>query len=144
MSLGLMSRESIPRRVRVYSGLVPALAQASLTTAERRALDHLVTHLGDELGDRLRSVWLYGSRARGEPPHAESDIDVLVVVDPELADDLHRVVQAASKAEHATGAPPVVLAPMVYSSERIEQRREIRSFFIQEVDRDKIVLYGEP
>ncbi len=34
--------------------------------------------------------------------------------------------------------------PRVYTPERIAQRREIRSFFTQEVDRDKVVLYGEP
>jgi len=32
----------------------------------------------------------------------------------------------------------------VYSPERLAQRREIRSFFIDEVDRDEIVLAGEP
>ena len=31
-----------------------------------------------------------------------------------------------------------------YGTERLAQRREIKSFFIQEVDHDKIVLYGEP
>jgi predicted nucleotidyltransferase len=123
---------------------VTALAEASLTETERRALERFVASLTVELDGRLKSVWLYGSRARGVLPHPESDVDVLVVVDPELPDDLHTVVQAASDAEEATGAAPVVLAPMVYSVDRVDQRREIRSFFIQEVDRDKIVLFGVP
>ena len=120
------------------------LAHASLSDAERRALDLFVENLADALGSRLRSVWLYGSRARGEPPHDESDVDVLVVVDPKQADDLHTVGRAASAAEEVTGVGPVLLSPLVYSSERVAQRREIRSFFIQEVDRDKIVLFGDP
>jgi hypothetical protein len=56
---------------------VTTLAEASLTDAERRALDRAVGDLRQKYGERL-------------------------------------------------------------------QRREIRSFFIQEVDRDKIVLHGEP
>ncbi|HEY4621722.1 MAG TPA: nucleotidyltransferase domain-containing protein [Gaiellaceae bacterium] len=121
-----------------------ALAEASLTLKERRALDRFVASLVDELGTRLRSVWLYGSRARGEPPHPESDVDLLVVVDPERRDDLHLTVQLAADAQEAEGVGPVLFSPLVYGAERITQRREIRSFFIQEVDRDKIVLYGEP
>jgi predicted nucleotidyltransferase len=144
ISFGTTVARGYPGRAQGYSERVPALAEASLSAAERRALDHLVASLADELGARLKSVWLYGSRARGESLHPESDVDVLVIVDPELRSDLHRVVQAASDAEEAAGAKPVVLAPMVYSSERINQRRKIRSFFIQEVDRDKIVLFGEP
>jgi hypothetical protein len=33
---------------------------------------------------------------------------------------------------------------MVGTPEWIAGRRAIRSFFLQDVDRDKIVLYGEP
>jgi len=35
--------------------------------------------LGEEAGDDLLAVWLYGSRARGRRPHAESDVDLLVI-----------------------------------------------------------------
>jgi predicted nucleotidyltransferase len=44
------------------------LATASLSDAERRALDRFVAAVQRELGDELHAVWLYGSRARGEPP----------------------------------------------------------------------------
>jgi len=33
---------------------------------------------------------------------------------------------------------------LVYDLERLRDRRQIRSFFIQEVDRDKVVLMGSP
>lgn len=123
---------------------MPALAEASLTDAERRVLEQLVERLAETLGPRLRSVWLYGSRARGETPHEESDIDLLVVVDPERPEDRRTVVRLAVDAESEVGLGTVLLSPLVYSSERVAQRREIRSFFLQEVDRDKVVLYGEP
>ncbi|MGH2988561.1 MAG: nucleotidyltransferase domain-containing protein [Solirubrobacterales bacterium] len=43
------------------------LTEASLTDVERRTLGRLVELLKAELGTELRAVWLFGSRARGEP-----------------------------------------------------------------------------
>jgi predicted nucleotidyltransferase len=79
-----------------------SLATASLTDAERRALDRLVDALQRELGDDLHAVWLYGSRARGEPQHEEgSDIDLLVITSPGTArrERIQELVTAAAKAE---------------------------------------------
>ncbi len=44
----------------------------------------------------------------------------------------------------AEGANPLVFSIQVYEPDRVADRRRIRSFFFQEVDRDKIVLFGEP
>jgi predicted nucleotidyltransferase len=120
------------------------LAQATLSAVERRVLERVVRSLEEELGPQLRAVWLYGSRARGEPPHEESDIDLLVVSDRAHADDGLRVIQLVDAAAEAEGGRPAAFSTLVYTPERVEQRREIRSFFMLEVDRDKIVLYGEP
>ena len=107
-------------------------------------LERLVRLLQNEFGESLRSVWLYGSRARGEVPHEESDVDVLVVVDRGGPDELGRVLRLVDEAAEAEGGRPAFFSALVYSPERVAQRRQIRSFFIQEVDRDKIVLAGEP
>jgi predicted nucleotidyltransferase len=123
---------------------MPALADATLTEAERSALEGAVDELKREFGERLRSVWLYGSRARGETPHPESDIDVLVVLDHRDWEEDRRVFDAIRRAAEEAGVNSLFLMPLVYDVDRIAQRREIRSFFIQEVDRDKIVLFGEP
>ncbi len=56
-----------------------ALAAATLSEAERRTVRRFVAMLDEALGDDLRAVWLYGSRARGERPHPESDVDLLVI-----------------------------------------------------------------
>jgi predicted nucleotidyltransferase len=56
-----------------------ALADAALDEREREVLDRLVRALVDEYGDDLDGIWLYGSGARGERRHDESDVDVLVV-----------------------------------------------------------------
>lgn len=124
--------------------VVPTLTEASLTDSERRTLDRLVEHLARTFAARLRSVWLYGSRARGERPHEESDIDILVVLDPSLPEDDLKVIELAWTAVDEAGPVTGLISPLVYSAERLAQRREIRSFFVHEVDRDKIVLYGEP
>ena len=120
------------------------LAEATLSDAERRALDEIVHRLRSEFGTRLRSVWLYGSRARGEKPHPESDVDLLVVLDSRTWEDEQRVRDAVWTAVGEAAVSPVFFSTFVYDVARIAQRRQIKSFFIQEVDRDKIVLFGEP
>ena len=120
------------------------LSEASLTAAERRALERWVERLREALGDELDSVWLYGSRARGEPPHEESDVDLLVLVRDPKRIRHHELVGLMWDAQQEAGALGTYFSIKVYDREWLEGRREIRSFFIQEVDRDKIVLAGDP
>jgi predicted nucleotidyltransferase len=120
------------------------LAEASLDAGERRVVERFVGLLREEFGEDLRGVWLYGSRARGERPHEESDVDLLVVLAREAWQDHWQARRLAYDAAEAEGESPVWFSVHVYTPELLAQRREIRSFFIQEVDRDKIVLFGEP
>lgn len=119
------------------------IAEAALDEVERRVLDRFTQLLRAELGDDLVSVWLYGSRARGERLHDESDVDLLVVIRGDPWKSGRRVSLLLYRAAELEGANPAFFAPQVYSVDELEQRRVIRSFFIQEVDRDKIVLAGE-
>jgi|GEM_PF-3581876 len=50
------------------------------------------------------------------------------------------MVEAEADAE---GDSPVYYSLRIFDTEWLRGRREIRSFFTQEVDRDKIVLWGE-
>jgi predicted nucleotidyltransferase len=120
-----------------------SLDDTSLTPAERRVLERVVTLLEEELGADLRAIWLYGSRARGEPRQAESDVDLLIVSSRNTRDDRLRMDWCVERAAEAEGVNPFDFSFHVYEPERLAQRREIRSFFIQEVDRDKVVLFGE-
>lgn len=125
-------------------GGMNSLERASLSPVERRVLERLVGLLEAEFGTGLRGVWLYGSRARGESIRAGSDVDLLVVApqdDWATHSRISRLVDAAAEGE---GANPFDFSALVYGPERIAQRREIRSFFLQEVDRDKVVLAGDP
>lgn len=123
-----------------------ALADASLSSDERRLLERFVAELRDLLGDGLSAVWLFGSRARGEPAHEDSDIDLLVLADDASWDGKERIHAALARAAAALDLAALAwdLSIHVNTPEWLLGRREIRSFFIAEVDRDKVVLHGKP
>jgi predicted nucleotidyltransferase len=119
------------------------LDRATLGESERRTLERLVGLLEERLGEELVSVWLYGSRARGERPHDESDVDVIVVTQKGM-DDWDLVDRALVEAAGAEGANPFWFSIQLFEPEWIADRRRIESFYLREVDRDKIVLAGTP
>ncbi|MGH2804573.1 MAG: nucleotidyltransferase domain-containing protein [Thermoleophilaceae bacterium] len=114
-----------------------SLATTTLTDAERRALARLVADLEHMLGDDLHAVWLYGSRARAEPPRDEdSDVDLLVVTSRRAADTPELVSDLAKEAADAAGLNPWVnLSVGVMTPESIWRRRAIEAFYIQATKR---------
>ncbi len=127
-----------------------ALSGASLSERERRVLKRLLTALRNQLGEELLAVWLFGSRARGEANPEEtdidlkSDIDLMLIVNPSSGWTTFggQALPLIEDAADAEGDSPVWYSMLIYDIDRLRDRREIRSFFIQEVDRDKIVLHG--
>jgi hypothetical protein len=69
---------------------------------------------------------------------------VIVVSTRGRPDDELRVIELAIEAALAEGANPGRFSVKLYDPELLAQRRQIGSFFIEEVDRDKIVLAGGP
>lgn len=144
-----------PRRrlssLSVATQLEDALSVAALDERERLVVDRIVARLSGKLGGGLLAVWLYGSRARGEAdpgetdPDRRSDIDLLAIVDSSRdASELKWWAQPMVEEEaDAAGDSPVYYSLRVLDAEWLRGRREIESFFIQEVDRDKLVLWGE-
>lgn len=111
----------------------------------------LLGWLRDEVGGDLLAVWLFGSRARGEADLAEldpdrrSDVDLMVVTDSVDTTALRwKLLPRLEAIADEEGESPVWFSVMVYDAERLRERRQIRSFFIQELDRDKVVLLGDP
>jgi len=115
----------------------------SLSDVERRTVARFVELLESELGEELRSVWLFGSRARGEPGNADSDVDLMVVTQNGKR-DFSLVQELAFRAAETEGYPWLCLAAHVRDPHHVAYKRSIDDFFMQEVDRDKIVLAGEP
>jgi predicted nucleotidyltransferase len=121
---------------------VPTLSEASLSPTERRVVDRLVERREAELGHDLVGVWLYGSRARGEPARRESDVDLMVIAKGDRWTIQEKVTAIERDEAESEGLKPFLFSTQVNAPEWLEHRRAIRSFFIQEVDRDKIVLAG--
>lgn len=119
------------------------LVEARLTHPERLALDRFLELLHAQLTEELVAVWLYGSRARGER-RAGSDIDLMVVTRGGRDRDLDRVLHAAIEAEMLMRGEEALISPFVTDPGWLAGRRAIDSFFMEEVDRDKIVLVGAP
>ncbi len=123
---------------------VPTLADASLTEDERRVMERLIELMRDRFGGRLHSVWLYGSRARSERPGPESDIDLLAIADLDEGDDVLKALLLVDRAAEELHLPRPIVSIKVHAPHWLEGRRRIDSFFIRDVDRDKVVLYGDP
>lgn len=119
------------------------LAEASLTDPERTLIARFIEALRERLGDDLHAVWLYGSRARGEPPGPESDVDLMIVSEGGSKIDGPVVNDVMWKVATDAGLNPFAFTTVVWAPDWLRRRRAIRSFFAQEVDRDKIVLYGD-
>jgi len=115
-----------------------------LDDAERRTLDRFVASLRARLGDDLDSVWLFGSRARGQERRWDSDVDLLVLTARGSETDRKIAQESIWKASEEEGSLGTVYSVKVNDRTWLEGRREIESFFIQEVDRDEVVLYGNP
>jgi predicted nucleotidyltransferase len=107
-------------------------------------VERLVDLMRERFGGRLRSVWLYGSRARREPPRPESDVDLMAIADAGEGDDVRTAIGLVGQAVEELRVPYPIVSIKVYDPSWLEGRRRIESFFIREVDRDKIVLYGDP
>ncbi len=118
------------------------LAQTSLATDEQALIERFVQELRLRLNGELHAVWLFGSRARGEPRSQESDVDVLVLVDDASWDGrmgVRRMLDDAAR-ELDVEALTWSFSVHVHTPDWLAQRREIRSFFIAELDRDKVIL----
>jgi predicted nucleotidyltransferase len=118
------------------------LAGATLSEGERGTVRRFVALISDALGDDLRGLWLYGSRARGESPREDSDVDLLVIAEGDRGRQRRLAMDLSEAAALAENESPFTYSVHVFDPEWLRGRRQIESFFIQEVDRDKVVLAG--
>jgi len=96
-----MNEEIMNKRYQIQTYLDHAyqsLASAALTDTKRQALEALGQRLRMHHGNRVQSVVLFGSKARGDAG-PDSDIDVLVVLtgdDPHLRSSVRRLAARVS------------------------------------------------
>jgi predicted nucleotidyltransferase len=100
-----------------------------------RILRDLRTGLAQRLGDRLKAVYLYGSRARGDARH-DSDIDVLVVLHGEF-DYFKTMDQISDLAWTLSLENDVVIAQVLVSEEKYSQND---TPFLMNVHREAVLI----
>ncbi len=89
------------------------MTTGALTAIEHKILDRFIFFINSIGG--IESVYLFGSRARGEG-HVESDIDIAVIVRDEniIKEMTGRVLESATMAEEETGVEgELMLSPIV-------------------------------
>jgi predicted nucleotidyltransferase len=120
------------------------LGETSLTADERALIERYVEELQLRLGEGLHAVWLFGSRARAERRTEESDVDLLVIVDDASWDGRMsvRAILGDTARELGVDALEFMFSVHVHDPAWLAERREIGSFFVAELDRDKVVLSG--
>lgn len=122
-----------------------ALVDTALSHQEAALLTRFGEKLEERLGRALHAVWLFGSRARGEASAADdSDVDVLVLVDDATWDGKLAVHAALDDAARELGLEPLAwsFSLHVNTPQWLAERRSLRSFFIAEIDRDRVVVAG--
>ena len=119
------------------------LAGSTLTDAEHAAVQQFVERVHESLGDDLEAIWLYGSKARGDATET-SDVDLLVLARGGRERHREAVAGIARALEKLDGDGRAVLSAAVQDHDWLAERREIEDFFIRELDREKIVLFGGP
>ncbi len=88
-------------------------------------------------GYRPRKIILFGSYAYGDPDE-DSDIDLLIIKDTDKR-PLDRWIEVKRLVRDRSRRAPV--SPLVLTSKELEERLEIKDFFLQEVLEKGQVLY---
>ena len=110
-----------------------------LPTDLEKSLQEFRRLLEAELGPRLRSLRLFGSRARGDAD-VDSDADVSVVVDRLTEAERARVIDLAFCAWRNTGCRGPLISPLTWSDAEQERRRRSERRIALDIDRDGVPL----
>lgn len=99
-----------------------------------RVIEELVRKLKENFGERVESIIIFGSCARGEC-REESDVDVLIVGDVKLDEVIDVVYPIFLKYR-------IYISPIVMTRDHFELLKMERTGFIENVLKDGITLYG--
>jgi predicted nucleotidyltransferase len=107
-----------------------------LTRQEQAALEAFCIAVRTRFGERVQSLALFGSRARGDV-HEDSDIDVHVAVDGLTWQEKREVYGFAGD---VLGSHDVLLSPLVMSTEHFAHLRVRERAIAEEIGKDGIPL----
>jgi predicted nucleotidyltransferase len=105
-----------------------------LTAEEQAWLDGYREALNEKHPGTVQEILIYGSKARGQA-HAESDLDVLLIVKNEAGARKRELRRIGYLLAATTDVLPSILA---YTREEWESRKRSGSTFRQAVDRDAV------
>ncbi len=111
-----------------------------LKPQERAALAEYLDRLRARFADRVLRVILYGSRARGEGD-AESDLDVLVVVDD---GDWKFQDEVALESFEPSLKYSALISPHIWDRAHYSKQKKSRLLFYRNLEKDGIELWTKP
>jgi predicted nucleotidyltransferase len=104
-----------------------------------RVLEEYRRFLEAAFGGRLRSVRLFGSRARGDAD-IDSDADVSVVVDRLTDAERAHAIDLAFEAWRTMGCQGPLISPLPWSDSEQEARRRAERRIALDIDREGVPL----
>ncbi len=114
-----------------------------LTPAELEAVEIFRARLHELLRpDQIRSLILYGSKARGDA-NPYSDVDLLLVIDnltPDQRESLHNLTLDICVPDQIDTDVQII----TYTKDKADESESYGAFLFQNIERDGIVLEGAP
>ncbi len=107
-----------------------------LKKMERKVINSFVKELRERLGNEIVSVWIFGSRIKGDAKE-DSDIDIFVLVKEKTANISEELAEITANYDLEYGLP---LAPVLYDLFEYKKNKELGSFFFENVEKEGVIL----
>ncbi len=131
-----LAREMWRRRGKMTDKVLNRLKH--LTDKEKVAVQRFETAVRDMLSHNLILLEVFGSKARGDYK-SESDIDVFVLVKKFSPDVMEKIAATSSEISIEQG---ILISTVVLSESEYNNNRDANTLFVQEIDKDGIILYA--
>lgn len=105
----------------------------------QRAVEEFVKKAIKRYKDKIESIILFGSVARGDAKE-DSDIDILIIVKERNIEDMKEIYGIAFEVSIGHSKD---ISPKIYAIAEVLNRIEIGAPFIKEVLKEGVSLYGE-
>lgn len=107
----------------------------------RKIVDEFIKEVQEVLGDRIKSIILYGSYARGDF-NKKSDVDLMILTDlneKEIEEFRNEIWEKCADIEIDEG---VVISPLIRNIDEFYSWSDVKPFYIN-ILKEGVVLHGE-